>query len=169
MMSETGRAGGAVVRAAFLSLALASGATAQDGAGEEGDGPRIARPCLNHSEIKRTQVLNDRNIVFVTRENKIYDNQLLRQCPSLRRNSVVNYAPVNGKLCAGNTFAVLWQTGANNYVPAFICPLGNFVPLTEDELADLTAMTDDGPGRRERRRNRDAIKAEPVELPPAAP
>jgi hypothetical protein len=167
MIGKLKRASGSA--AAVLSLALAGGAAAQDGADEDGDGPRIARPCLNHSEIKRTQVLDDRNIVFVTRDGEIYDNQLLRQCPSLRRNSVVNYAPVNGKLCAGNTFAVLWQTGANNYVPAFICPLGNFVPITEDELVELAVVTGDGPGRRERRRNRDAIKAEPVVLPPAAP
>jgi len=165
MVSKLERTGGIVLCAAWLSFVVAGVGAAQDGAGEEGNGPRIARPCLNHSDIKRTQVLDARNIVFVTREGEIFDNQLLRQCPSLRRNSVLNYAPVNGKLCAGNTFAVMWQVNANSYVPAFICPLGNFVPITEDELAALTFMTADGPSRRERRRGRDAIKAEPVELP----
>jgi hypothetical protein len=168
-MSTLESTGGVVVTTVLLALVFTSRALAQEDAHDEGLAPRIAQPCLNNSAIKRTQVLDGRNIVFVTRENEIYDNQLPRQCPSLRRNSVVNYAPVNGKLCAGNTFAVLWQTDANNYVPAFICPLGNFVPIDEDELADLTAMTDAGPGRRERRRNRDAIKAKPVELPRPAP
>jgi hypothetical protein len=164
MISQLQRVRGSVVGTALLALALGGAAAAQDD-----DEPRIARPCLNNPTIKRTQVLNDRNIVFVTYDDEIYNNQLPRQCPSLRRGSIVNYPVVNNRLCAGNTFTVLWQTGANNFVPAFVCPLGNFVPITEDELADLTAMTGDAPSRRERRRNnRDAIRAEPVELPPAA-
>jgi hypothetical protein len=51
-----------------------------------------------------------------------------------------------------------------------VCHLGNFVPITEDELADLTAMTAVGPERNQRRRsNREAVTAEPVALPPAEP
>jgi len=151
--------------AAALSLALATPLLAQDD-----DAPRAVESCVSHPSIKRTKVLGDGNIVFVMRDDTIYNNALPRQCPSLRRGSLVNYPIENKRLCAGSAFQVLWEMGNKNYIPAFVCHLGNFVPITEDELADLTAMTAVGSERNQRRRsNREAVTTEPVALPPAEP
>jgi hypothetical protein len=151
-------------------VAAQDGAGAQDGDAAARDESSVAQACLNHPTIRRTKVLNDRNIVFVTRDNQIYNNPLPRQCPGLRRNSVVNYGIANSRLCAGGLFQVLWEQGINNYLPAAVCKLGNFVPITEAELADLTAMTDVERGRRSGRRSgrssREAVTTEQVELPP---
>jgi hypothetical protein len=108
--------------------------------------------------------------VFITRDDLIYNNQLPRQCPSLRRGSLVNYAVANRQLCAGGQFQVLWQTGAGNFTPAFTCQLGAFVPITEADLEDLTTMTDEDRDRRRSRRrsSREAVTSEQVELPPRA-
>lgn len=151
--------------AAVLSLALAGPLLAQDDGAQ-----RAVETCVNHPSIKRTKVLGAGNIVFVMRDDTIYNNSLLRQCPGLRRGSLVNYPIENKRLCAGSAFQVLWEMGNKNFIPAFVCHLGNFVPITEDELADLTAMTAVGPERNQRRRsNREAVTAEPVALPPAEP
>ncbi len=157
--------------AMLLTATLGTGAAAQDGAAQEGDSEpaSVARPCLNHPSIKRTKVLGDRNIVFVMRDDTIYNNQLPRQCPSLKRNSLVNYAVENSRLCAGGQFHVLLELGPSNYAPTFVCQLGSFVPITEAELEDITAMTQENRSRgNSRRSRREAVTTEQVELPPAA-
>jgi hypothetical protein len=157
--------------AAVLVAALGATAEAQDGETQasDGDAASVARTCLNHPSIRRTKVLSDRNIVFVTRDDTIYSNQLPRQCPSLKRNSLVNYTIENSRVCAGDRFQVLWELGPGNYAPAFVCQLGSFVPITEAELEDLTAMTEQDRSRSNSRRSRrEAVTTEEVELPPAA-
>jgi hypothetical protein len=140
-------------------------AIAQDGEHEEDDTSGAAQACLNHPTIRRTRVLNDRNIVFTTRDGKIYNNQLPRQCPSLRRGSLVNYGIEHSRLCAGSSFQVLWEISAKNYTPAFVCQLGAFIPITEGELEDLVAMTEPDRTRPRRRSAREAVTTEQVELP----
>lgn len=157
---------------ALLATAFGTAAAAQDGKAEDADDePRsVAQTCLNQPAIKRTKVLNDRNIIFVTRDDTIYNNQLPRQCPSLKRGSLVNYAIEHSRLCAGGQFQVLWQLDMNRYAPAFICQLGAFVPITEDELETLTAMTEENRSRRSARRSKgEAVTTEEVALPPDAP
>jgi hypothetical protein len=167
MTRHRDRSRGLTACAALVLATLAPGAEAQDG-----DDPQTVRACLNHPTIRRTKILGDRNIVFVTRDDKIYNNTLPRQCPSLGRNSLVNYTVENSRLCAGSRFTVLWQHGPNptDYVPAFVCQLGNFVPITEDELADLTAMMAPERERRgSRRASRDTITTREVKLPRETP
>ena len=82
----------------------------------------------------------------------------------------MSYPIEQRRLCAGGAFQVLWQTGggASSYIPAFVCQLGYFVPISESELEDLTAATDESRDRRPRRRSRrEAVTTEQVELPPA--
>jgi hypothetical protein len=149
-----------------LAAVFAATAQAQDGAAEADDAPSVSQPCLNHPTIRRTKVLGDRNIVFTLRDGTIYNNQLPRQCPSLRRDSVVNYAVENSRLCAGASFQVLWETSLGNYVPAFVCRLGSFVPITAAELDDLVAITAENRARTRRGRSmREAVTTSPVTLP----
>lgn len=157
--------------ALLAAAALRAGAqeAATEVATEAADAPSIGQACLNHPQIRRTKVLDDRNIVFVTRDDTIYNNQLPRECPGLRRNSIVNYAVANSRLCSGGLFQVLWQVGVNNFFPAAVCKLGYFVPITEAELEDLTAMTEENRDRRSNRRSRrETVTTQQVELPPPA-
>jgi hypothetical protein len=172
MDKHTIRKPSAAACTALLAAVVATSAPAQDGASEDADDdpPRVAQTCLNHPSIKRTKILNDRNIVFITRDDTIYNNQLPRQCPSLKRGSLVNYAIEHSRLCAGGQFQVLWQLDMNRYAPAFVCQLGTFVPITEDELETLTAMTKENRSRRSARRSKgEAVTTEEVDLPPAEP
>jgi hypothetical protein len=158
---------------ALLAAAFATLGAAQEGDdADEADVPREPRSCLNQSEIARTTILNDRNIVFVTRFDEIYNSQLPKQCPGLRRNALVNYPITNRRLCAGDRFAVLWEQQPGNYLPTSQCPLGMFVPITATELEDLLTMTDENRDRDHRprgRSKREAVTTEQIELPPTEP
>jgi hypothetical protein len=171
------RRSGAVC-ASLLAAMLASPVTAQQGddAGQgddtgEADARSDPRSCLNQTEIRRATILNDRNIVFVTRFDEIYNNQLPKQCPGLNRRSLVNYAVANRRICAGDRFQVLWEPQPGNYLPAALCPLGAFVPITEAELEDLRAMTEENreTNRSRGRSRREAVTTEQIELPPDPP
>jgi hypothetical protein len=156
---------------AVAATLYAAAVPAQDSEEQAPNAPRDVQSCLNHPQIKRTKILNDSNIIFTMRDDTIYASRLPKQCPSLRRNSVVNYAIESSRLCAGSYFQVLWNKGgAANYAPGFICQLGWFVPITAQELEDLTTMTDPNRNRREHgRSSREAVTTEPVELPPPEP
>jgi hypothetical protein len=172
MVNDSGsvRTGGTCALALAATL-LAGAVSAQNGEEQERDAPRDVRTCLSHPQIDRTKILNDSNIIFVMRDDTIYASRLPKQCPSLRRNSVVNYAVESSRVCAGSYFQVLWNKGgAGNYAPGFICRLGWFVPITAAELEDLTAMTEPDRTRRAHGRgSREAVTTEPVELPKAEP
>src|SRR5688572_356772 len=155
---------------AMLLAALSVPALAQQA--EEDDGAdRTGAPvsCLKQPEIRRARILSNRNIVFVTRFEEIYNNELPKQCSGLRRDGLVNYPITSGRLCAGDRFQVLMETQPGTYLPGALCPLGTFVPITEAELEDLETMTDEQRTRRPRgRSNREAVTSEQVELPPPA-
>jgi len=153
--------------AVALAATLNAPARAQSGEGQERDAPSAVQQCLNQPTIKRTKILNESNIVFITRDGTIYNNQLPKQCPSLGRRSMVNYPIEQSRLCAGNSFTVLYRIGIDNYVPGFVCQLGRFLPITAAELEDLTAMTDEDRARTSRKRSsREAVTTEQVEVPP---
>jgi hypothetical protein len=156
--------------AAVLALWLAAGAPAQDGADEDDGGEAaVAQACLDHPTIRRTRIINDRNIAFFMRNGTIYLNQLPQQCPSLRRSSLVNYAIENRSVCAGSLFQVLWEAGTGNFVPSFVCRLGAFVPVTAEQLEDLEILTTEERRSRRRRNTSEAVTTEQVELPPPEP
>lgn len=162
---RTGAACAALLAAAWT----VPGAGQQDEEADSAPSSTGPRSCLPRPIIDRTKILNGRNIVFVTRDNTIYNNELPKQCPSLNRRSLVNYGIQNGRMCAGDRFQVLWETGPGHYQPSAMCQLGNFVPITETELDDLMVMTEENRERNRRGRSkREAVTTEPVEVPPAA-
>lgn len=161
---------GAILRRSAATCA-ALVATALPGVAQQNDDPADIdaagpRPCLPQPTIKRTKILDNRNIVFVTHQDEIYNNPLPKQCATLNRRSLVNYEVANGYVCAGDRFQVILETAPKVFMPGPLCELGTFVPITQAELDDLTAMT--GP-KRERaargRSSREAVTAEPIELP----
>jgi hypothetical protein len=156
--------------AVVLALLLTAGAPAQEGKDEEDGGEAgVAQACLDHPTIRRTRIINDRNIAFFMRNGDIYLNQLPRQCPSLRRTSLVNYAIENRSVCEGSLFQVLWEAGTGNFVPSFVCRLGPFVPVTAEQLEDLEILTTEERRASRRRNTSEAVTTEQVELPPPEP
>ena len=150
--------------AALLAIAVPGAAQQNEDTGvTDAAGPRA---CLPAPTIRRTKILNNRNIVFVTRQEEIYSNELPKQCMTLNRRSLINYGIANGRVCAGDRFQVMLETAPKNFLPGPLCEFGTFVPITEAELEDLTAMTEPDRERRSRGRStREAVTTEQVELP----
>ena len=162
------RRAAATCAALLATVSGAPGAAQQGEDADDGDAQRSGpKSCINRSDIRRTKILSDRNIVFVTRQGEIYSNQLAKQCPNLTRNSVVNYPTSGGRMCEGDRFQVLWEQRPGSYMPTSLCPLGVFLPITESELEDLMAMTEENRAKAKRGRStREAVTTEQVELPP---
>jgi hypothetical protein len=165
------RRSAALVVALLATASVAPGAAQQpQDADDEDAAPEGPVSCLNRPEIQRTKILSNRNIVFVTRFEKIYNNQLPKECPGLEPNGLVNYPITSGRLCAGDRFQVLWEQQPGSYLPAAVCPLGAFLPITESELEDLVAMTEENRAHPRRGRStREAVTTEQVEMPRVAP
>ena len=173
------------IRRSLLLTAVFTGA--QAGVAFADDEASVATACLRRSDIRSTKILDDRNVLFITRDRTTYNNQLVRQCPGMRRNSAMSFTYANnGKLCTGSTFTVLYRSGqstnttpytnpvTNEHIalqgPAFVtgptCQLGMFGPVSQDEVKVLLAATEE-PKRSRRRGDQDAVKTEAVEAAPA--
>lgn len=174
------------LRRSLLITALLGAAYTGTASADE-DGARVATTCLRRSDIRTTKILGQRNVLFITRDRATYNNQFKRQCPGLRRNSVLSFTySNNGALCAGSTFTVLFRASPNSNLqpywdpftqkattlqgPAFVtgptCELGMFSPISEDEVKALMATTE-GPKPSRRRGDRDAVRTEAVETAPS--
>jgi hypothetical protein len=150
------------------SVTLAAASSSPVARGDETENA-VAKSCLYQAELRTTQVLDDRTILFTTRDGRTYSNTLPRQCPSMRRGSLLNYTYEGRRLCAGSVFQVLFDLGGRR-VPTVICPLGNFAPITEDEAEDLiTTARNRTDGRRTRRGERDIVRIEPADVATPAP
>jgi hypothetical protein len=124
------------------------------GAGAQSGGSTV--DCIPVQRVDRTEVLDDRNIVFHMRGREAFLNRLEQDCPGLDREKRFMYEVRNTQLCSVDTISVLedWGVGVAS---GFTCPLGPFQEMSEDELADLRAQTqrlsdDDRPRRARQQR-----------------
>jgi hypothetical protein len=130
------------------------------------DSASVAQMCVNRLGIDHTKVLDDRNILFFMHNHTKYRNTLLGTCPGLRAEDHFAYAQDMGNnLCKGNVIRVLSYSFGSASLGAS-CWLGMFEPLSDDEVEEL--LTAASPKGKSRNVSRQAVKVEPVELPPAA-
>lgn len=157
--------------AKFWLLAVALGAVtftataaAQGGAdAKTTDANKTAVPlCMARSNIRRMQIVDAQNIVFVMRDKTTYRNSLAKQCPALRRNSQISLTPADGRVCTGTSFQVLMRVNPGtesvmvpggqsmsvsrpSFVPGPTCFLGPFTAVTQ---ADVDALVESSKARR---------------------
>jgi len=124
--------------------------------GEDGAFDRTPQNCLILQTVDKTEVVDDQNIIFKLRNDKLFRNTLPRKCPNLQREGRFMYETTTGRLCAIDTITVLEQIGVN-LSRGFTCRLGEFVPLSPAEAEDLALERKEGP------RGRRGIQARPVE------
>jgi len=90
--------------------------------------------CISRSAIRRTEVIDDRTIVFYMSHQKIYLNQLPNRCSGLRSARTFSYRPTGSQLCNVDTIKVVrTMSGRLNAGPS--CGLGKFRPVTKEEVA----------------------------------
>jgi hypothetical protein len=90
--------------------------------------------CVNSRTIKRTSVIDDRNIVFYMRGSKVYINVLPRECRGLSHQRRFSYTTVTRSLCSSDSIRVLRETGYG-IEEGRSCRLGLFHPTTEEQIS----------------------------------
>jgi hypothetical protein len=130
---------------------------------------RTPRDCVITQSIARTDILDDQTIIFYMRgKNIAYRNYLPKKCPGLKRADRFYYQVTAGRLCNIDMITVLensvfggFDRGFDSrFDRGFTCRLGDFHPLSPDDIASLR-IEKGGP-------RPDAVKASPIEVPPAA-
>ena len=143
--------------ASFAALTI-PGLAAEEAPEEDGF-DRTPEKCVSVQRIDRTEVIDDQTIVFYMRGNEVYRNYLTRNCPGLERAGKFMYRITGNRLCGIDTITVLEQIGSR-LDRGFTCGLGEFHPITEEEVADLELAKERGIAGES-----DAIEVEAVELP----
>jgi hypothetical protein len=157
--------------AVWLVPLLGQPVLAQDD--EEGVFDRTPKSCILASSIDQTDAIDDQNILFYMRDRGVYRNTLPRKCPGLERENRMSYELTGTRrLCSTDTITVLEQTGLGaggigGLHDGFTCRLGEFVPLSPEEIEDLELLADENRSGRRGRRTQSTIETSEVELPKA--
>lgn len=96
--------------------------------------------CISLTRLRRTDIVDDRNVLFYMRGGEIYLNQLPNRCSGLRSADRFSYRPTVNRLCNIDTITPLQDAGPGGLGlrGGVSCPLGNFQSITEDEVMVLT-------------------------------
>jgi hypothetical protein len=152
-----------IVLACVAAAAPGRKATAQD------EAAGVAQPCVRPTDIDRTKIIDDRNMLFFMRNETVFHNVLPDTCPQLRSEGRFAYDKAGNRLCAQSSITVIVERGiSGQFVPGPVCRLGMFVPVTEDEVEDLLASSKNAKRSRNAGGSRGPIRAAPAQLPPDA-
>ncbi len=125
---------GVVLVAAAVHPAFGQPPAKDEHAGSDKTSPPEPAPtrCISLLDLQRTEVLDDRTILFHMRSGTVYLNHLERECPGLEREKRFMYSPTSTELCAidGVTVIEKWTFG---FTRGFTCSLGRFNPVTPAE------------------------------------
>jgi len=100
--------------------------------------------CLNLRMVRRTDVVDDRNILFYMRGGDVYHNILPRACSGLAREDRFSYKTSLGKLCQIDNIRVLYDDpfGLREGIS---CSLGYFHKISEEDAKALQEGVGKGP------------------------
>jgi hypothetical protein len=121
-----------------LALGLASSGLAAD---RQTD----AEQCVSLIRIDRTEVVDDRNVLFYMKNGDIYRNRLPNDCPGLEAQDAFMYRTSLSQLCNVDIITVLTNMGFG-FRPGASCGLGMFhpvKPLTAEELLQGEGLEDE--------------------------
>lgn len=129
-----------LIAAAGFALAFS---VAMPGVAGAEDQKSDAEHCVSLRRIDRTEIVDDRNILFHMRGDEVYLNRLPHKCPGLRSNDPLMYRSAIGQLCDLDIITILHDSGFG-FRSGPSCGLGMFHPISETEAQQLTADRDEG-------------------------
>ena len=133
------------------------------GADDEGTFDRTPRDCVLTRNIARTDIVDDQTILFYMRGKDVaYRNYLPKKCPGLKRADRFSYQVTAGRLCSVDLITVL-ELGVMPGRPferGFTCRLGDFHPLSPEDIESLKVEKQGGP-------RPDSVRTKPADVPPA--
>lgn len=130
--------------ALILSL-LATSATAATPAADSATGKTAtamqAERCITIRSIRQTKVVDDQTIIFYTTGSRNYKNRLPHSCSGLAIADSFSYKTSQTQLCSVDIITVLNRMGSD-FSPGPSCGLGEFEPITREQLDELTNKSD---------------------------
>lgn len=131
------------LRLAALTTLLAGLAAGGAYAGEDGDAAIAmadeaddVRRCVKLYRVDRTDIIDDRNILFYMRNGEVLHNQLPRRCPGLRSADAFSYRTSLNELCNVDVITVI-RPALRDFDRGATCGLGEFRPISEAGIALL--------------------------------
>ncbi len=125
-----------LVCALALSLFMSGGAHSSEILVDEPEEVEGTEDCVWVRMLRRTEILDDRNILFYMTGDKVYRNFLPRRCPGLSRHEAFSYETRISQLCRADRITVLDSLGFGG-IPGPSCGLGKFYPVTENEIESM--------------------------------
>ncbi len=113
------------------------------GAAEE-DAPKVeaddsfveGQRCVSSRPIRRTEVLDDQNILFYIRGTAIYLNHLPKPCKNLSREGRFMYRTTVARICRSDIINILRDDGFGLGLGR-ACKLGSFYAITKEDVEFL--------------------------------
>ena len=93
--------------------------------------------CIARSRISRTEILNERFVVFHLRGDEKYLVQFRRRCPGLRRNGAIRLETRSFRVCAMDTIQGFYEMGIGRGTWGASCLIPGFEPVTREQVAIL--------------------------------
>jgi hypothetical protein len=125
---------GSIVVGTFQPL---EAARAQD------DFDRTPADCVRASNIRSTQVIDNRTILFYMRGNRVFQNQLPEDCPRLAAERRFSYerrvGQRVGRLCSVDAITVIESFSVTPF--GATCRLGKFHPITQTEVDAILGVS----------------------------
>ena len=107
---------------------------------------REGERCINTRNIRNTDILDERTILFRMRGDDYFVNYLRHDCPGLLREERFSYRTSGGRLCQVDTIRVIEQFGGF-IQEGMSCGLGVFYPISEEEAEFLALEPEQRRGR----------------------
>jgi len=120
-----------------VALLWAGSAIAQEEEQQSGISERT-RNCVSTRRIRRTHIVDDRNLLFYLGTRTVLLNTTQEQCPGLKRDGRFSFSTNSGVLCKGDGIAGMRDAlGRTRPVPK--CSLGIFYQISRED-ADAMRM-----------------------------
>ncbi len=116
-----------------FSLAMVAVADENSAADSDAGEYLQLKNCVQRNSIRRTDIVDDRTILFYMNQKKIYVNQLPHRCSGLRIAGAFGYRTYASRLCDVDVITVIRTGGGSWAGPS--CGLGKFRPVTAEEAA----------------------------------
>lgn len=120
-------------------------------ASEEGAEQAESERCINARSIRRTEVIDDNNVVFYVQGRRIFLNSLPKSCKGLSRDRRFLFETHTRSLCEHDTIRILQEASGHIYAGRS-CKLGRFLPVTQEDIENF---------RKDRTRQPEFRKLEP--------
>jgi hypothetical protein len=105
---------------------------------EEDDSINEGERCISSRPVRKTEVLDDQNIIFYMSGRAIYLNHLPKPCKKLAQTGRFMYRTTVARLCRSDIITILHDTGLG-LGKGRSCKLGTFYGITDEDVEKIKA------------------------------